>query len=956
MPRTIRRSPRTLFPALNASLPRRGIRRGFRPALSQLEDRALLATITWANDVSGDWDNPSMWTGGALPGPSDDAVISFSDITVTHDTSPSDAVDSVNCAATLDLSSGSLSIDTTSASQPTSTVSGQFNLSGASLQVLSGNVNLTGGGTISGSVAATAGTSLGLSGQVLTTSSVVSSDGSVTLVGCTEAGSYSAAGGTSASGTTFTGTVVNVGSSLLVGTNGTVSFAPSVGGPVTLTTGALTLNQGATLTGTDSFVVNGLLTLNPVSTLSTTGTVDAYGGISITTGLYYNYIDGTTLNNYAVATWQVTPGFYDLIYLNSGAVINNLAGATFTVTGQEGSDDLIVVQDNSAAAFNNAGTFIAATGVSVAAPFANSGSVIVQQDDGALFEGNGSTVSTGTFTAAAGTDLEIDDEMLAASSVVSSDGSVTLVGCTEAGSYSAAGGTSASGTTFTGTVVNVGSSLLVGTNGTVSFAPSVGGPVTLTTGALTLNQGATLTGTDSFVVNGLLTLNPVSTLSTTGTVDAYGGISITTGLYYNYIDGTTLNNYAVATWQVTPGFYDLIYLNSGAVINNLAGATFTVTGQEGSDDLIVVQDNSAAAFNNAGTFIAATGVSVAAPFANSGSVIVQQDDGALFEGNGSTVSTGTFTAAAGTDLEIDDEMLAASSVVSSDGSVTLVGCTEAGSYSAAGGTSASGTTFTGTVVNVGSSLLVGTNGTVSFAPSVGGPVTLTTGALTLNQGATLTGTDSFVVNGLLTLNPVSTLSTTGTVDAYGGISITTGLYYNYIDGTTLNNYAVATWQVTPGFYDLIYLNSGAVINNLAGATFTVTGQEGSDDLIVVQDNSAAAFNNAGTFIAATGVSVAAPFANSGSVIVQQDDGALFEGNGSTVSTGTFTAAAGTDLEIDDEMLAASSVVSSDGSVTLVGCTEAGSYTPRAAPPLRAPPSPAPWSTWAALCWLAPTAR
>ena len=85
-----------------------------------------------------------MWSGGAVPGPSDDAVISFSDITVTHDTSASDTIDSLNCAASLDITSGSLAIDTSSPSQPGSMVSGQFDLSGASFQVLAGNVLLIG--------------------------------------------------------------------------------------------------------------------------------------------------------------------------------------------------------------------------------------------------------------------------------------------------------------------------------------------------------------------------------------------------------------------------------------------------------------------------------------------------------------------------------------------------------------------------------------------------------------------------------------------------------------------------------------------------------------------------------------------------------------------------------------------------------------------------------------------
>ena len=42
-------------------------RRVFRPVLGWLEARTLLSTITWASDVSGDWDNPSMWSGGVVP-------------------------------------------------------------------------------------------------------------------------------------------------------------------------------------------------------------------------------------------------------------------------------------------------------------------------------------------------------------------------------------------------------------------------------------------------------------------------------------------------------------------------------------------------------------------------------------------------------------------------------------------------------------------------------------------------------------------------------------------------------------------------------------------------------------------------------------------------------------------------------------------------------------------------
>ena len=54
MRRNVPRSVRTSSPVL---------RHLFRPAVIRLEGRTLLSTITWASDVSGDWDNPSMWTG-----------------------------------------------------------------------------------------------------------------------------------------------------------------------------------------------------------------------------------------------------------------------------------------------------------------------------------------------------------------------------------------------------------------------------------------------------------------------------------------------------------------------------------------------------------------------------------------------------------------------------------------------------------------------------------------------------------------------------------------------------------------------------------------------------------------------------------------------------------------------------------------------------------------------------
>ena len=83
------------LPVRNPAEPRTAFR------LELLESRTLLATMLWASDSSGDWDVASNWVNAADPSDShvptadDDAVIDYSDITVTHDSATSDAVNSL---------------------------------------------------------------------------------------------------------------------------------------------------------------------------------------------------------------------------------------------------------------------------------------------------------------------------------------------------------------------------------------------------------------------------------------------------------------------------------------------------------------------------------------------------------------------------------------------------------------------------------------------------------------------------------------------------------------------------------------------------------------------------------------------------------------------------------------------------------------------------------------------
>ncbi len=462
------------------------------------------------------------------------------------------------------------------------------------------------------------------------------------------------------------------------------------------------------------------------------------------------------------------------------------------------------------------------------------------------------------------------------------------------------------------TVSSVTSQDPVALNGgtlTIDSASTINSSLTVAYNSQT-PSGATLGVNGPLAVNGLFTLGARTTLTGSGIVDAYGGLNLSNG--DGSILGVTLNNHGAATWAVDGRG---VTLSDGAVINNLGGATFSAVGSSG----VLVQGNGS--FNNAGTFTASTAVggdvNIGPAFFNTGTVVLTGGELDL-NGDGATPNTGTFTGTASTSLNLYDEVLAPSSVICSAGTVGLNLCTEAGSFSAAGGTFADDSSFTGPVLGVGTSLgISNTNGTglsVRFAPAVGGPVKLTAGTLTIDPSATLTGTDSFGVDGLLTLSAGSQLSVSGTLDANDGMDLGGDVV---IQGTTLNNHGTAIWNGDIGGDSL---SGGAVINNVVGATFVASG--GNSFGIGAGDGSAVAFNNFGTFMSSTApayqVAVTVPFVNTGTVVLQQGTLSL-NGNGSTPSTGSFTAAAGTALSLSDLVLTPGSVVSSDGFVSVTSC-------------------------------------
>jgi hypothetical protein len=128
------------------------------------------STITWINTAGGDWDTPSNWDLGRVPGLGDDVVITIPGITITHASAQADAIQSLTSQAFISLSAGSLTIGGASAINATLTIAGATvsitdRVTVQNLELDSGTLTGAGAVTITESFTWTGGT---MSGPVST--------------------------------------------------------------------------------------------------------------------------------------------------------------------------------------------------------------------------------------------------------------------------------------------------------------------------------------------------------------------------------------------------------------------------------------------------------------------------------------------------------------------------------------------------------------------------------------------------------------------------------------------------------------------------------------------------------------------------------------------------------------------------------------------------------------------
>lgn len=511
----------------------------------------------------------------------------------------------------------------------------------------------------------------------------------------------------------------------------------------TATIEALTQSNG-TITGANSLTLNGLYSWGGTATTTLSGggiNVQANGGITLSnTGV--KVLNAATLSNAGTANW--TGGTFRM---QNAAVFNNQLGTTFDTNFNGTFDDA-----GTGGVFNNAGTFTKSggTGTTIVEPliaFNNTGTVNV--NTGTLSLTGGGT-HTGAFNVASGATMSFS------------------------------GGTHAlnAGTTVSG-------------SGTLTFGANVMANVAINhAGAVTIS-GGTYTSGSTTTVGGLLTLSG-GTIAGTGPVNASGGLSLSGG--NRTLDGITLNNNGAATWSAGA----LLTLANGAVFNNAAGSTFTVT----LFGAVVSGGVAGGSFNNAGT--------------------LNITSGSLRLTGGGT-HTGAFDIASGTTLELTG-----------------------GTHTLNAGASFSGTgTFymNNAAVTVTANVPITHSGTFTLGGgTLNGPATVTiNGPMTWTDGI-ISGAGVLQVNGGLTINTIFGKTLDGRTLNNAGTASHSGLNFLMTNGAVINNQAGATFN----------LDSDADLGASAGGSFNNAGTLNKSNGAGTSSVTGIAFSNIGTVNVSSG--------------------------------------------------------------------------------------------------------
>ena len=731
---------------------------------------------------------------------------------------------------------------TKSGTATTSTISTAFNNSGT-VNVQSGTLSLTGGGTESGTVNVSSGATLGFDGGTFSLNSIAAagSAGHIRVSGLSTVVNES-------------GTLTNGGDLQITG--GTLNDGGAIN------TATLT-QSGGVLSGAGTVTVSGLTTLSGGSETGS-GTTNAQGGASITGGFALDggrvlQLGGSSTATGTNITINLNGTSSDSPDPNAGT-LTVVSGASFNdqVTGGTGltiqSLNVASGDTGAAAAVNNQGTWTksgTATTSTISTAFNNSGTVNVQS--GTLSLTGGGTES-GTVNVSSGATLGFDGGTFSLNSIAAagSAGHIRVSGLSTVVNES-------------GTLTNGGDLQITG--GTLNDGGAIN------TATLT-QSGGVLSGAGTVTVSGLTTLSGGSETGS-GTTNAQGGASITGGFALDggrvlQLGGSSTATGTNITINLNGTSSDSPDPNAGT-LTVVSGASFNdqVTGGTGltiqSLNVASGDTGAAAAVNNQGTWTksgTATTSTISTAFNNSGTVNVQSGTLNL---SGSGTETGAFNVSAGTAVQFSNAYTLNGASSSGSGNVVL----------------ASGGTLT---------VIAASNFASGFKQT----------------GGLLNGSAQLNVTGVTTLSGGSETGS-GTTNAQGGASITGGFALDggrvlQLGGSSTATGTNITINLNGTSSDSPDPNAGT-LTVVSGASFNdqVTGGTGltiqSLNVASGDTGAAAAVNNQGTWTksgTATTSTISTAFNNSG--IVSVTAGTL-ELAGAVTNSGTLHADGG-NIKID----------------------------------------------------------
>jgi hypothetical protein len=642
--------------------------------------------------------------------------------------------------------------------------------------------------------------------------------------------------------------------------------------------GAFTLNGIGTLGGAGNLTLTGASTWSDATTMEGSGkTIVSPGGtLAIVPGTYIKTLKRTIENSGAVTF--TADNIFASIDLHD-ALIDNKAGATFTVTGSAGSFFYGGVGANTfanAGTFNKLGTGTSTFGGGGSLPvlFVNSGTVDVNA--GALVLQTGAT-HTGHFQVANGGRLQFEGgHHLTSTADITGGGTVV---------FNSAGVNVVDGPVNVSGVVQI-----EGATSTFNNTFSANNFYTPNGATITFNGTTTLGG--SFLMNTILdgagnvTFTADSNWSGYGSMSGSGRTTIAAGTTFGINAGAApkelrrlLVNDGTVNWNGTGALAGIVL--SGATFSNRAGATFNATGGGYS----ISGTSGVNAFLNAGTFnksgsgtasFTGSGTSVVAlantgainvsdgllqldgPFSNSGSVLLS--GGTMTLGVGLDNTTGTIQLTGGA-LNLGGTITRAQlgSFSNSGGQVNLVGTlNNAAATLALDDTTgqlrllAGSQIIGGTVSTAGAARLKIVGASTLDGLSLSGPVSvLQLTNLTVANGLTLGGAGGALIldapgtaGTLLTLQGSQTIGGTGQITTAGMAGGTATLAVT--PGSTLT--LGPNILIHPAARDLLIGGSNATVINQGTMRVDVSGQ-----LLAVSGSSV---QNPGTFQVQDGATLA----------------------------------------------------------------------------------------------------